>query len=94
MYERSGSQFFKTTSEIQSRPAVVDKSRSVMASLTNLGIAGVSYSLRVVLEEKAGKKISRSEFSEKISVTNFVLSDAENSISNSPKVSGTKFLER
>ena len=51
MYERSGSQFIRNTTRIQSRgreSAALDESRSVMTFLTNLG---VSYkNIRVVLE--------------------------------------------
>ena len=82
MYEISGSQFFRTTTEIQSGPDAFDESRFVMIMifLTILGVTEILCSLRLVLEGKAGKKIpesSRLEFLEKFLANSFALSDAE-----------------
>ena len=74
----SGSQVFRTTTGIQSRPDVFG-SRSIMNFLTNLGGPGILWSFRLVLDRKAGKDIcesSRLEILEKFSVNNFALSDA------------------
>ena len=79
MYESSGSQFFRTTTGIQSRPDSFDKSRFVMTFLTILGLMEILYSFRLVLEGKTGKEIpesSKLELLEKFSANNFVLSDA------------------
>ena len=51
-----------------------------MTFLTILGATEILYSLRLVLEGKAGKEIpesSRLEFLEKFLANNFTLSDAE-----------------
>ena len=67
MYEGLGSQFFRTTTAIESRSNAFDKSRLVMTYLTNLGVIGILCSLRLVLEE--------------LSANNFSLSNAEGKIS-------------
>ena len=80
MYERSGSQFFRTTTGIQSGPDAFDKSRFVMTFLTILGVIKILCSFRLVLERKTGKEIpesSRLEFLEKFLANNFALSDAK-----------------
>ena len=80
MYESSGSQFFRTTTGIQSRPDAFDESRFVMTFLTILGVMDILCSFRLVLEGKTGKEIpepSRFEFLEKFLANNFSLSDAE-----------------
>ena len=56
MYESSGSQFFKTTTNIQSGPDAFDESRLVITFLTTLGITEILCSFRLVLEKKAGKE--------------------------------------
>ena len=56
MYESSGSQFFRTTTRIQSRPDAFDESRFVMAFLTILGVIEILTSFRLVLEQKTGKE--------------------------------------
>ena len=84
MYERSGSQFFRTTTGIQSGPDAFDESRFVMILLTILGVMEILCSFRLVLEGKTGKKIpesSRFEFLEKFLANNFALSDAEDNTS-------------
>ena len=61
-------QFFRTTTGIQSGPNAFNKSRLVMTFLTILGVTEMLYSFRLVLEAKTGRKIpdsSRSEFLEK-----------------------------
>ena len=55
MYESSGSQFFRTTTGIQSAPGVFDESRFVMVFLTILGVMEALCSFRLVLEEKVGR---------------------------------------
>ena len=84
MYESSGSQFFKTTTGIQSRPGTFDESRFAMTFLTILEVTEILYSFRLALEGKTGKEIpesSRLEFLEKFSANNFALSDAEDNTS-------------
>ena len=80
MYESSGSQFFRTTTGIQSGPGAFDESRFVMTFLTILGVMEILCSFRLVLEGKTGKEIpesSRFEFLEKFLANNFALSDVE-----------------
>ena len=80
MYESSGTQFFRTSTGIQSSPDVFDESRFVMTFLTILGVTEILCSFRLVLEEKMGKEIpesSRLEFLEKFLANNFTSSDAE-----------------
>ena len=67
MYESSGSQFFRTTTGIQSGPDVFDESSFVMTFLTILGAMEILCSFRLALEGKTGKEIpesSRFEFLE------------------------------
>ena len=85
MYESSGSQFFRTTTGIQSGPDAFDESRFVMTFLTILGVMEILCSFRLVLEGKTGKEIpesSRFEFLEKFLANNFALSDAEDNTSS------------
>ena len=85
MYESSGSQFFRTTTGIQSGPDAFDESRFVMTLLTILGVMEILCSFRLVLEGKTGKEIpesSRFEFFEKFLANNFALSDAEDNTSS------------
>ena len=85
MYESSGSQFFRTTTGIQSGPDAFDESRFVMTFLTILGVMEILCSFRLVLEGKTGKEIpesSRFEFLEKLLANNFALPDAEDNTSN------------
>ena len=80
MYENLGSQFFTTTTGIQSGLDVSDESRFVMTFLTILRVMEILYSFRLVLEGKIGKEIpesSRLEFLEKFLANNFALLDAE-----------------
>ena len=42
MYKGSGSQFFRTTTEIQSEPDSLDESMFVMTFLTILGVYAIS----------------------------------------------------
>ena len=68
MHENSGSQFFRTTTEIQSGPDTFDESRFIMTFLIILGVIEILCSFRLVLEGKTGKDIpesSRFEFLEK-----------------------------
>ena len=84
VYESSGSQFFRTTTGIQSGPDAFVESRFVMTCLTILGVMEILCSFRLVLEGKTGKEIletSRFEFLEKFLANNFALSDAEDNTS-------------
>ena len=75
MYERSGSQFFRTATGIQSGPDTFNESRFVMTFLTILGVTAILFSFGSVLEGKSGKEIrhlSRLEFLEKILAKHFV----------------------
>ena len=86
VYESSDSQFFRTTTGIQSGPDAFDESRFVMTFLTILGVTEILCSFRLVLRGKTGKEIpesSRSEFLEKSLANNFALSDAEDNTSRS-----------
>ena len=84
MYESSGSQFFRTTTGIQSGPDAFDESRFVMTFLNILGVMEILCNFRLVLEGKTGKEISESsrlEFLEKFLANNFPLSDVEDNTS-------------
>ena len=77
MWERSGSQFFRTTTGIQSGPDAF-QSRFIMTFLTILGVTEILCSFKLVLEEKTGKELpesSRLDFLEKFLGNNFALSD-------------------
>ena len=68
MFQSSGSQFFKTTTEIQSRLDDFVESKFIMTFLTILGVIETLCSFRLVLKGKTGKEIpesSRLEFLEK-----------------------------
>ena len=76
MYESSGSQFFRTTTGIQSGPDIFDESRLVMTFLTILGVMEILCSFRLVLEGKTGKEIPeplRLELLEMFLANNFAL---------------------
>ena len=112
IYKSSGSQFFRTTTGIQSGPDVFDESKFIVTFSSILGVIEILFSFRLVLEGKTGKemhKSSRVEFLEKFLANSFALLDAEDNtsgllnrggipdlpwdtISNSPKVTRTKFL--
>ena len=69
MYESSGSQFFRTTTGIQSGPDTFDEARFIIIFLSNLGAAEMLCSFRLVVEGKRGKEIpesSRLEFLQKL----------------------------
>ena len=66
-YKSSGSQFFRTTTGIQSGPNAFDKSRFIMTFLTILGVTEILCSFRLVLEGKEGKKIFKSSIFEFLS---------------------------
>ena len=83
MHESSGSQFFRTTTGIQSGPDAFDESRFVMTFSTILGM-DIFCTFRIVPEGKTGKEkpeSSRFEFLEKFLANNFALSDAEDNTS-------------
>ena len=78
--ESSGSQFFRTTTGIQSEADTFEKTRYVMTFITILGVTEILYSFKLVLEGKTGKWIpesSRLEFLQKFLPNNFALSDTE-----------------
>ena len=84
MNQISGSQFFRSTTGIQSGPDAFDESRFVVTFLTILGVMEILCTFRLVLEGKTGKEIpesSRLEFLEKFLANNFALSDAEDNTS-------------
>ena len=84
MYESSGSQFFGTTTGIQSGPDAFDESRFVLIFLTILGVTEILCSFRLILEGKTGKEIpesSRLEFFEKFLGNDFAVSGAEDNTS-------------
>ena len=84
MYESSGSQFFRTTTGMQSGPDTFDESGFIMTFLTTLVVTEILCKFRLVLEEKTGKEIpqlSRLELLEKSLANNFALSDAEDNTS-------------
>ena len=84
MQESSGSQFFRTTTGIESGPDGFDKSKFIMIFLNILGVTGILCSFSLVLEGKTGKEIAEStrlKFLEKFSGNNFALSDAEKNTS-------------
>ena len=56
MYEKAGSQFFRTITGKQSGPDAFDESRFVMTFLTILGVTEILCSFKLVLEGKAGKE--------------------------------------
>ena len=90
MNESSDSQFFRTTTGIQSRPDAFDESSFVMTFLTILGVMEILRSFILVLEGKTGKEISESsrfEFLVTFLASNFALSDAEDNTS-SPLIRG------
>ena len=66
MVESSGSQFFRTTTGIQSEPDAADEAMFVMIFLTILGVTKMLYSFRLVLEGKGIPKSSRKGFSKQI----------------------------
>ena len=83
MYERSGSQFFRTTTQIQSGPDAFDESRFVM-TFNHLGNYRNIMQFRISSGKENRKEIpesSRLEFLEKFLANNFVLSDAEDNTS-------------
>ena len=80
MYESPGSQFFRTTTGIQSEEDTLDESRFVITFLTISGVMEILCSFRLVVDRKTGKEIpgsSRLEFLEKFLANIFALSDAE-----------------
>ena len=80
MNESLGSQFFRTTTGLQSGPDTLDESSFIMTVLTVLGVIEILCSFRLVLQGKTGKEIpepSRLESLEKFLGNNFALLDAE-----------------
>ena len=95
MYESPVSQFFRTTTGIQSGPDAFDESRFVITFITILGVTEILCSFRLVLQEKRGKEIPkwpRLEFLEKLLANNFALPDAEDNNSGSLNRGGIAHL--
>ena len=95
MYESSDSQFFRTTTGIQSGPDTFDELRFTVTFLTILGVIEILYSFRLVLEGKTGKEIHKSlrlEFFDKFLANNFALSKAENNTSRTLNRGGIAHL--
>ena len=96
MCERSGRQFFRTTTGIQSGPDAFYESRFIMIVLTIFGVTEILCSFRLVLEGKTGKvifKSSKLEFLEKFLVNTFALSDAEDNTYNLLNRDGIAYWE-
>ena len=55
MYESLDSQFFRTTTGIQSGPHTFDESKFIMTFLSILGVTEILCSFRLVVEAKTGK---------------------------------------
>ena len=96
MYESSGSQFFRTTTWMQSGPDTFGKSRVVMTFITNLRVTEILFSFRLVLEGKAHMKIaesSRLEFLEKC-LTNSLLHQMQKTIPAGcwKRISSSRFI--
>ena len=81
MYKHSGSQFFRTTTGIQSGPDAFDESRFIMTFLTILGVMEILCSFLEGKTDKELPKLSKLEFLEKFLANNFALSDAEDNTS-------------
>ena len=80
MWESSGSEFFRTTTGMQSGPDGCEKSRFIMTFLIILAVTELLCSFRLVLEGKKSKEMresSKLEFLDQFSANNFALSDAE-----------------
>ena len=96
MYECSGSQFFRTITEIQSGPDAFDESRFVMTFLTILRVMEMLCSFGLVLEGKTGKGIpesSRLDLIETFLASNFALLDAEDCLMGlNKKYSNRKYV--
>ena len=72
MQESCSSQFFRTTTGIESGSDAFDKSRLIATFLTILGVTEILCSLKLVLDRKTGKEIpesSRLEFLESFQQT-------------------------
>ena len=84
MYERSASQFFRSTNGIQWGPDAFDESRFVMQ-------LWILCSFRLVLGGKAGKRVSQSS---RLSIIycNYQFLYTRSSTNKSPKVPRAKFL--
>ena len=82
MCESSGSEFFRTTTGIQSGPDAFDESRFVMTFLTILGVMEILCRFRLVLEGKIGKEgVIKIRVFRKVLTNKFALSNAEDNAS-------------
>ena len=94
-YESSGSQFFTTTTGIQSGQDAFDESSFAMNFLIIFGVIEILCSFRFVLEGKAGKELlesSRSVFLKRFLGENFALSDGKENTSGLLNRGGTADL--
>ena len=76
MCKSSGTQFFRTTTGIQSGPYAFDESRVVMTFLSIFGVTEILWNFKLVLEEKTSKEIpesTKSEFLEKFLANHFFI---------------------
>ena len=104
MYKRSGSQFFKNTTVIQSGPDAFDNPHLVMTFLTTLGVRETSCSFRLVPDVRLRhlKKVFSKQFyfircrRQPLRATEWRVDSrftfVENTIINSPEVTRVKFL--
>ena len=95
MFKISGSQFFRTTTGIQSGEDAFVESRLVINFLTMLGVMEILCSFGLVLEGKTGSQIpepSKLECLETFLANNFPLSGAEDNISGPLNRGGTAGL--
>ena len=76
MLKSSSSEFFRTTTGIQSRPDAFHKSRFVITFPTILGVIETSCSPRLAPGEKTGNNILSHQFIETFSANSFALTDA------------------
>ena len=76
MYESSGSQFFRTTTGIQSGPKTFDESRINTTFLTILGVIEILCRFRLVLEEKT--KLQYKKHVEKENLTIKTIANVKN----------------
>ena len=84
MYEKSRSQFFRTTTGIQPGPEAFHELTIVMTFLIILGVTEILCSFRLALQRETGKETpesSRLEFLEKILANKLALSDPEDNTS-------------
>ena len=85
-YESSGSQLFRTTTRIKSRPDILEESRLGMNFLNIFRVTRILCSFRLLLEGKAGNEIRRQHLRGIKQRRNSRFTFAQNTIINSGKV--------